>query len=324
MKKVLLLVYLLLMLELFWPAREESPALKPGSGAEETSPAPAAPTAAPGEPAPERIRLLVGEAIREMDMQEYLCGVLAAEMPASFPLEALKAQAVAARTYTLYCAGRQKHDEAQICSDPGCCQAWQSEEKQREKWGENYGLYAQKIASAVEATEGEYLQYEGQAVFAAFHSSSAGATEACGDVWNPLPYLLSVESPETAEDVPGYVSELLLSPLDFRDSILSICPEADFTGPEAEWIGAIQHSGSGRVDSIVLGGQSLGGSRLRTLFSLRSTAFQLDYVQGLFRFTVTGYGHGVGMSQYGAKVMAENGTDYRSILAHYYPGTYLS
>ena len=260
---------------------------------------------------------------RTLPLQDYLRGVLAAEMPASFPEEALKAQAVAARSYALYCAAGAKHGDAQICADPGCCQAWQSEARQREKWGTDYEKYAKKIAAAVEATEGEYLHYEGQAVFAAFHSSSAGATEESGALWSPLPYLVSVPSPETAADVPGYVSELSCAPLDFRDTILSACPQADFTGPEEQWIGEIRREESGRVEAVVLGGQELSGSRIRSLFSLRSAAFTLCYEDGLFRFTVTGYGHGVGMSQYGAKVMAENGSAYTDILAHYYPGTSL-
>ena len=258
-----------------------------------------------------------------MDMQEYLVGVVAAEMPASFQDEALKAQAVAARTYAMYCALGQKHGEAQVCTDYSCCQAWQSDEALRQKWGGDYDTYSQKIRAAVEATAGQYLSYEGQPVFAAFHSSSAGATEDCGQVWNPSPYLISVSSPETAEDVPNYVSTVECTPLDFRDTLLYAHPEADFTGEESGWIGQISLDGSGRVASAVLGGVSMKGTELRQLFSLRSTAFRLEYTGESFRFTVTGYGHGVGMSQYGANVMAREGETYTGILAHYYPGTVL-
>ena len=258
-----------------------------------------------------------------MDMQEYLVGVVAAEMPASFQDEALKAQAVAARTYAMYCALGQKHGEAQVCTDYACCQAWQSDETLRQKWGGDYDAYCQKIRAAVEATAGQYLSYEGQPAFAAFHSSSAGATEDCGQVWNPSPYLISVSSPETAEDVPNYVSTVECTPLDFRDTLLYAHPEADFTGEESGWIGEISLDGSGRVASAVLGGVSVKGTELRQLFSLRSTAFTLEYTGESFRFTVTGYGHGVGMSQYGANVMAREGETYTNILAHYYPGTVL-
>ena len=318
MKKVFLLLYLLLVLEFCMPReRPQEEAAMPAASQ-------AAVSLSPSEPAPERIKLLAEGECVELSMQDYLQGVLAAEMPASFPLEALKAQAVAARSYAIYCMDSGKHEDADLCSSPGCCQAWQSEAQQREKWGDDHAFYAEKLSAAVKETEGEYLCYEGQAVFAAFHSSSAGFTENSSALWAELPYLVSVESPENTEDVPNYVSTLSCSPLDFRDTLLRAKPHADFTGDEDEWIGEVRRNESGRVDAVILGGVKFKGSELRTLFSLRSTAFELSYSEGAFHFTVTGYGHGIGMSQYGAKHMAENGSDYRSILAHYYPGTYLS
>ena len=270
------------------------------------------------------ILVLCGGETREFTLEDYLLGVVAAEMPASFPDEALKAQAVAARTFALYCAAGGKHRPADICTDPGCCQAWIDGDRLRENWGADYEANLARIRQAVESTAGQVLVYEGEPVFAAFHSSSAGATEDSGAVWNPRPYLVSVSSPETAGDVPGYLSTLRCSPLDFRDVILSACPEADFSGPEESWIGALHRDASGRVESLELGGAALSGTELRRLFSLRSTAFTLEYAEGAFVFSVTGFGHGVGMSQYGAKVMAQNGADYIQILAHYYPGTTLA
>ena len=332
MKKTILLSYLALFIVLGFPLLlqgrslslpEASAPAAAESSAPETSAAPAPLAASAGEPAPDSITVLTDGGAVTMDMQEYLVGVVAAEMPASFQGEALKAQAVAARTYAMYCAKGQKHGEAQVCTDYACCQAWQSDEALRQKWGEDYDTYSQKIRAAVEATAGQYLSYEGQPVFAAFHSSSAGATEDCGQVWNPSPYLVSVSSPETAEDVPNYISTVECTPLDFRDTLLYAHPEADFTGEERGWIGEIRLDGSGRVASAVLGGVSMRGTELRQLFSLRSTAFQLEYTGESFRFTVTGYGHGVGMSQYGANVMARQGETYSGILAHYYPGTVL-
>ena len=142
-------------------------------------------------------------------------------------------------------------------------------------------------------------------------------------MWSAVPYLVSVESPETAEDVPNYISFVRCSPIDLRDTVLSARPEADFSGPEENWVGELRRDGSGRVASIVLGGESLDGKEIRKLFSLRSTAFTLEYDAGVFTFTVTGFGHGVGMSQYGADKMARQGADYTEILAHYYPGTAL-
>lgn len=332
MKKTILLSYLALFIVLGFPLLlqgrslslpEASAPAAAESTAPETSAAPAPLAASAREPAPDSITVLTDGGAVTMDMQEYLVGVVAAEMPATFQDEALKAQAVAARTYAMYCAKGQKHGEAQVCTDYTCCQAWQSEEALRQKWGGDYDTYSQKIRAAVEATAGQYLSYEGQPVFAAFHSSSAGATEDCGQVWNPSPYLVSVSSPETAEDVPNYISTVECTPLDFRDTLLYAHPEADFTGEESGWIGEIRLDGSGRVASAVLGGVSMKGTELRQLFSLRSTAFQLEYTGESFRFTVTGYGHGVGMSQYGANVMARQGETYTGILAHYYPGTVL-
>ena len=269
------------------------------------------------------ITVLHGGAAEEMDTADYLTGVVAAEMPACFAPEALKAQAVAARTYVMYCAQAGKHDTAQVCTDSGCCQAWLSTDELRERWGKDYGTYYDKVRAAVSATAGEYLAYGGAPVFAAFHSSSAGATEDSGAVWNALPYLISVSSPENAESVPGYVSTLELSRLDFRDSLLSVRPDADLSTEPEKWLGELRRDASGRVETAVIGGKEFAGTELRSLFGLRSTAFTLEYDGELFRFTVTGYGHGVGMSQYGANVMAAGGADYAQILAHYYPGTEL-
>ena len=194
----------------------------------------------------------------------------------------------------------------------------------RANWGEEYEENLSRIRAAVADTAGESLRYRGEPVFAAFHASSAGATEDSGAVWSPRPYLVSVDSPETARDVPGYISSLRCAPIDFRDVILSAYPQADFSGPEAAWIGELRRDGSGRVAGAVLGGVEIPGKELRRLFSLRSTAFTLEYREGDFLFTVVGSGHGVGMSQYGAMVLARDGADYRGILTHYYPGTELA
>lgn len=306
------------------PAPPQPGTLPEESTPPETSPGLAIVPTAAETPAPEEIVLLLGDGTEQkMSMDEYVLGVLAAEMPAGFEPEALKAQAVAARTYAMYCAAGDKHGSAQVCADFGCCQAWISQEKMRENWGADFDKNLEKLQTAVSGTTGQYLAYEGAPVFAAFHSSSAGKTEDCGAVWNPRPYLVSVESPETADDVPNYISRLDCAPLDFRDTILSACPDADFSGDEAEWIGEITRDGSGRVESAELGEVRIKGTELRSLFSLRSTAFTLEYTGGRFIFTVTGFGHGVGMSQYGANVMAKSGADYAEILAHYYPGAVL-
>lgn len=282
-----------------------------------------APEARPSPPAARTVRLLTEGETLTLPLEDYLVGVLAGETPASFELEALKAQAVAARTYTLYCAAGQKHENADVCADPAHCQAWLDEAALRRSWGGDYDKNLARLREAVEATAGELLRYEGEPVFAAFHASSAGATEDCGEVWNPRPYLVSVWSPESAETVPQYVTRLVCAPLDLRDTLLAARPEADFSSDPASWLGAVERDASGRVSSMTLGGAAFRGTELRALFSLRSTAFTLDYDGGQFCFTVTGHGHGVGLSQYGANTLAAEGWSYRDILAHYYPGTEL-
>ena len=298
------------------------------------------PVSAPGEPAvtpypaaaeaavyeaPDTLRVLLPDGeIETMVLEDYVRGVLAAEMPADFPIEALKAQAVAARTYALYCAAGHKHGGADVCTRFSCCQAWQDEQTLREQWGADYERCADRLRRAAAETAGQILTWEGAPVFAAFHSSSAGATEDCGAVWNPRPYLVSVPTPETAETVPNFISSLRCGALDFRDTVLSACPEADFSGPPESWLGELRRDESGRVASLVIGGTEIRGTELRSLFSLRSTAFTLEYEDGDFVFTAAGFGHGVGMSQYGARIMAEQGSGYAEILAHYYPGTVLT
>ena len=331
MKKSILLAYIALFITFLPPIISEAGSDKSNvpEEPEQTVQTEAAETA-PAEPvltgrkAPEKIKLLDSGTVKELSTDEYIKGVVAAEMPADFPEEALKAQAVAARSYAMYCAETKKHGDAQVCSDFACCQAWISEDTMRKNWGENFDANFRKISSAVEDTSGQYLSYEGRPVFAAFHSSSAGATEDCGEVWNPRPYLVSVESPENELNVPGFLSTLECAPIDFRDCILSVAPDADFSGEESGWIGDTVRDDSGRVRSIVLGGAEIKGPELRKLFSLRSTSFSLEYRDGCFVFSVRGFGHGVGMSQYGAKLMAENGSSYREILSHYYSGAALT
>ena len=274
------------------------------------------------------VTFLRGGQVREISLADYLPGVLAGEMPASFEEEALRAQAVAARTFALFHAlrGGAAHPGAAVCDDPACCQVWLDEEALRERWGEDAPEYLRRIRSAVADTDGEYLTYEGQPILACFHSSSAGQTENSAAVWGTaLPYLVSVDSPETAEDVPNYISTVEIAPEDFRETILAEYPGCAIreTLPP-DWLGARTLDTGGRVASVRVGGTSISGTKMRSLFSLRSACFTLEWTGHSFLFTVTGYGHGAGMSQYGANVMAREGSTWREILAHYYPGTELT
>ena len=268
-----------------------------------------------------RIHLLVEGVEREMALEEYLTGVVAAEMPASFEPEALKAQAVAARTYAMYRIASNAHDGA-ICSDYGCCQAWLSEEQLREKWNAAYDDYSAKIRAAVRDTEGQCLAYKGEAILAAFHSSSGGKTESSENVFgHALPYLVSVESREDPAAVPNYISTVELTESELYSAIAAWNADAAVRVSEGALLSEAVFSTSGRLVSVKLCGEDVSGSELRSIFALRSTDISWQRSENGISFTVTGYGHGVGMSQYGANSMAKQGSGWEEIVLHYYPGT---
>ena len=261
----------------------------------------------------------------EMTMADYLPAALAGEMPAAFHPEALKAQAVALRSYALYYrdARKAQHPDADICTGAGCCAAFASEEELHLRWGSSYALYAAKLRDAVCATDGQYLVYDEAPILAVFHASSGGQTESGANLGIPQPYLQSVFSPETPETVAQLESSVEVTAQEFKAAILGIAPEAALGEDPAAWLGEVIHNDAGRVERVSIGGAAVSGLALRQLFSLRSTDFTLRWDGDCFRFSVSGYGHGAGMSQYGADVMAEGGADYTEILAHYYPGASL-
>ncbi len=333
MKRAFLFSLLIILFALLLPLRltpvstadlyPESSGAETAHGSGELGPAPASRTLTDADTT---LRVLTDGEVKEMSMAEYLPMALAGEMPASFEPEALKAQAVALRSYALHYKASPKsvHPEADVCVSPGCCAAARSEEEATEAWGADASAYAAKIAEAVSATDGQYLAAEQEAILAMFHSSSSGATEAGEALRTAAPYLQSVSSPETANDVRNLVSTVELSAADFRETVLRSFPGAEL--PEdspQEWVGSVTPSAGGRVGSISIGSQEISGLAMRQLFALRSTDFNLKWTGECFLFTVQGYGHGLGMSQYGANAMAKNGASYDEILAHYYPGTEL-
>ena len=322
---VCFLCAILLPVALFQDARRqmypESP-VSPGSGAAQLTPSPVS-SPSDGE---REFAFLDNGTVRTVTMAEYLPGVVAGEMPAAFDMEALRSQAVAARTYTLYKLNqtRPTHAGASLCDDPGCCQEWVDEPALREKWGVDYDYYMDRIRTAVESTDGQYLSYEDAPILACFHSSSAGQTQSSQRVWGTaLPYLVSVSSPETADAVPNFVSTLELSPEEFRTLAEKALPSAQFAERPEDWLGTRTEDESGRVSALTIGSESVPGTQVRDIYGLRSACFDVEWTGRSFLFTVTGYGHGAGMSQYGANVMAKNGSGYTEILAHYYPGTAL-
>lgn len=269
------------------------------------------------------LKVLNGDQVEEMDLGTYLVGVVRAEMPASFEPEALKAQAVAARTYTLYKmqTGGNHGDTADICTDSTCCQAYISEDRARTNWGEDADAYEQKIEDAVAATDGQAILYGGVPILAVFHSSSAGLTRAAGAVWlNDLPYLQAVESPEAGDTIPNYYSRVEYTAEDFRAKFLAAHPEAELSGAVSGWLKNAVTDTAGSVATLSVGGVTVKGTELRTILGLRSACFEWEVQDGKLVFFVTGYGHGVGMSQYGANQMAKDGADYKEILTHYYTG----
>lgn len=256
-----------------------------------------------------------------MSMDDYLTGVVAAEMPAAFETDALKAQAVAARTYTMYKQSSTDH-EADVCTDHTHCQAYLSEEQMRTNWGDAYEFYLDKIKSCVQDTKGEILTYNNEPILAVFHSMGGGQTQSSGDVWgSQLPYLVSVPSP--GEDVASnYHSTLTVSFEEFAKTVKASYPNAEIESFLDVSVPTL--SESGHVKSVLIGKISIAGTEIRRMFNLRSTKFTLSFSEGNVTFNVTGYGHGVGMSQYGANAMAKEGKTYKEILSHYYQGAILT
>lgn len=264
------------------------------------------------------------EKVEEMDINEYLKCVVAAEMPADFEDEALKAQAVAARTY-LYAhieAAQngniaESHNGAPICTDSTHCQAYITEQKRRESWGGDADEKWNKISTAVEDTTGQIMTYNGEIISAVFHSTSSGTTEAAVDVWGrDVPYLQSVSSVGD-EQSPKYHSELTVSEDEFKNTIDEKVSGTDWS---KGLFSNINRSEAGGIVSLDVGGVNIKGTELRTIFSLRSTNVDLAQNNGNVTMSVKGYGHGVGMSQYGANYLASQGENYEEILKTYYTG----
>lgn len=253
----------------------------------------------------------------DMSLHDYLVGVLLAEVPASFEPEALKAQAAAARTFALRQIATGKHDGA-ICTESSCCQAWISPQTYLESNGAD-GL--KKMQQAVTDTDGMVIEYNGMLIDAVFFSCSGGRTEAAVAVWGgDVPYLQSVESPGE-EDAAPYRDSVTVGLEEFRTTVLLLAPDADLSGEPDAWLGEITYTEGDGVASVQIGGVSVTGTALRTAFDLRSTMFTLTLSRNGAVFSTKGYGHRVGMSQYGANAMARQGKSYDQILTYYYQGT---
>lgn len=226
------------------------------------------------------------------------------------------AQAVVARTYTLRRQQGTKHDGGAVCTDPSCCQAYCTEEDYLAAGNSEERL--SKVTKAVFDTGYNVLLYEGSLIEATYFSCAGDRTEAAVEVWgSDVPYLQSVESP--GEEISGhYVDSVTFSTEEFMnllDRKLSAAPES--------WIGNISYTTGGGVDTIEIAGETYRGTELRQRLGLRSTVFRITAIGDTVTVTTKGYGHRVGMSQYGAQAMALQGADHAEILSHYYPGTVL-
>ena len=261
------------------------------------------------------VRLKTEAGITEIETDEYLVGVVAAEMPAEYTEEALKAQAVAARTFLNYKKAQNAKEDYDITADESTDQDFLSEEQLKEKWGDNFGKNLEKIEAVVKATQDEMIFYENKPIMAVYHAVSSGKTETAANVWGEdYPYLTVTDS---IGDLlcPDYLSTVKVSVEDFKKGMSSL---VELSGEAKGWLGKSESTESGTVSKITLGGKEFKGSDLREKFSLKSSSFDLTFDGTSFIFTVRGYGHGVGMSQYGANYMAQQGSDYKEILSWYY------
>lgn len=266
--------------------------------------------------------------VEKISVRDYVIGAVCAEMPATFEPEALKAQAVAAHTY----AERQHRMEqerptpelcgADFSNDSSLYQACFTENQARRYYGDNFEAAYAKICQAADEVLPYLLEYEEEPIIAAFCSMSAGKTESAEAVWgSPVAYLISVDS-EADTAAPKYLETKSVTPEDFRAAVEEICPDAVWDEDPGKWIQVGTCTEAGTVQSVTVGGAAVSGQDLRRCLGLRSAAFSVIYdaEKKEFIFTTKGYGHGVGMSQYGANAMAKEGADWKEILQHYYPG----
>ena len=264
------------------------------------------------------VAVLNNGTVEDMDLETYIFHVVLAEMPATFELNALKAQAVVARTYTMRRKqGTPKHENAVVCTDSTCCQAYKTPAAYLANGGTQSDL--DRVKKAVKDTAGEVILYQGHLIEATYFSCSGGLTEDAKAVWGQeIPYLKSTESPGE-EDATYFVDTVYFSQNEF-ERILG----CNISGSSDTWISDTTYTNGQGIDTIRIGGKLYKGTELRKLLGLRSTAFVISAIGDTVVITTKGYGHRVGMSQYGADAMAVSGSNYRQILSHYYTGTTLS
>lgn len=262
-----------------------------------------------------KIKVLVGDTIEELELEDYIVGVVAGEMPASFEEEALKAQAVASRTYAIYKKRLNKDGEYDL-TDNTNTQVYLTQDAMKKKWGADYQKYYSKIKKAVEETKNEVITYNGTPIEAFYFAMSAGSTNDSASVFKEeRDYLKTVESIYDTGELNGYEVTVSFAKDEFLQKLKLTCDNPEVEKKETNEIGYVQ--------SITVCGKEFAGTSFRTLLGLRSTNFTIE-IKDEVKITTKGYGHGVGMSQYGANGYAENGYSYIDILKHYYTGVEIS
>ncbi|MDR1628668.1 MAG: stage II sporulation protein D [Oscillospiraceae bacterium] len=298
---------------------------EPSTGSQETTNPPQAPEGY----SVDEIAILDAETgeVSVLHMRDYIIGAVAAEMPASYHDEALKAQALACFTYAVRKIREEEKKPtaslkgAHVSTDSRVHQAYMSVGQMKERWGDQFAAYYDKIAADVDAVAGKMIVYEDEPIVAVFHAISSGKTEKAENIWggSTYPYLVSAES-EGDVLSPQFSTTTMLTEKQFAEIAKKISGVKLGDDP-AKWVGKTKLSESGTVLSVAIGGKELTGTQVREAFSLRSPTFSVSYDDdGTFTFQVSGYGHGVGMSQYGADYMARQGSSYEDIIKHYYTG----
>ncbi len=258
--------------------------------------------------------------ITEMSLNDYLLGVVAAEVNPTYHEEAIKAQIIASHTLLLY-TKQHKTDalqNADITDSSEQHQGFLTTQQQKEKWGENYDIYVAKITKCIDDVINLTLQYDNEYINSVFHSMSNGRTENASDVWGgDYPYLQSV--PSVGDTLsPAHISTVTVSVKDFEDKMKAQGTKLEEKAEK--WLKEIKNTDTGMVKTIKIGDKEFKGTDIRTVFQLKSSTFAVEYKDNNFIFSVKGYGHGVGMSQYGANHLASQGFSFEEILKHYYKG----
>ena len=263
-------------------------------------------------------RIKTEKGIQTIPEEEYIIGVVAAEMPYTYNIEALKAQSVAAYTFALYRKAGRQNEDYDLTDSYKTDQSFIPIDRLKEKWADGYEEKISVIKKAVSETAGEYLAFSGEVALALYHSLSGGTTNACADIFGGEPPYLTLVDSQWDKLSPDYKSVFSFS----ADELVNKLSSVKKATADGNLFGNAKTAGVA-VKEIEYAGKAVTGSQLCSLLELPSPNFTVEYSDGAYTFTCFGKGHGVGMSQYGANYLANAGSDYKQILSHYYPGTEL-